>query len=154
MAQGAAGIGGRAEVEVVDPHVGCELEAALGRQALVMPAKDKVAQASASWPCWRPPLAPDRVGAPGCPEPRPASAKFGRWVRAGVGAREGWRRVLWPSPVCDQARCVSGSSMSGSSFLTEGHSTALPLTAGTVRLRSVKRVPPPASGVDRYMKKV
>ena len=75
MAQGAAGIGGRAEVEVVDPHVGCELEAALGRQALVVPAKDQVAQASASWPCWRPPLAPDRVGAPGCPELRPASAK-------------------------------------------------------------------------------
>ena len=44
--------------------------------------------------------------------------------------------------------------MSGSSLVTEGHSTALPLTAGTVRLRSVKRVPPPASGVDRYMKKV
>ena len=80
--------------------------------------------------------------------------QIGRWVRAGVGVREGWRRVLWPSPVCDQARCVSGSSMSGSSLVTEGHSTALPLTAGTVRLRSVKRVPPPASGVDRYMKKV
>ena len=44
--------------------------------------------------------------------------------------------------------------MSGSSLVTEGHSTALPLTAGTVRLRSVKRVPPPTSGVDRYMKKV
>ena len=49
MAQGAAGIGGRAKVEVVDPHVGCELEAALGRQALVVPAEDTVAQASASW---------------------------------------------------------------------------------------------------------
>ena len=49
MAQGAAGIGGRAKVEVVDPHVGCELEAALGRQALVMPAEATVAQASASW---------------------------------------------------------------------------------------------------------
>ena len=49
MAQGAAGIGGRAEVEVVYPHVGCELEAALGRQALVVPAEDTVAQASANW---------------------------------------------------------------------------------------------------------
>ena len=48
MTQGAAGIGGRSEIEVVEPHVGCELEAALGRQALVVPAKDQVAQASAS----------------------------------------------------------------------------------------------------------
>ena len=30
----------------------------------------------------------------------------------------------------------------------------LPLTAGTMTSRLSKRVPPPASGVDRYMKKV
>ena len=75
--------------------------------------------------------------------------QIGRWVRAGVGVREGWRRVLWPSPVCDQARCVSGSSMSGSSLVTEGHSPALPLTAGTVRLRSVKHRLPSLTNIQR-----
>ena len=36
VAQRAAGIGRRTKVEVVDPHVGGELEAAVGRQALVV----------------------------------------------------------------------------------------------------------------------
>ena len=49
---------------------------------------------------------------------------------------------------------VCGSSMLGSASVTEGHMTALPLTAGTITPRLSKRVPPPASGVDRYMKKV
>ena len=49
---------------------------------------------------------------------------------------------------------VLGSSIEGSSLVTEGQSTAVPLTAGTVKLRSVKRVPPASSGVDKYMKNV
>ena len=105
-----------------------------------MPAEATVAQASASWLSGG--LFQRLIvlqAAPSFGQPRPIS----RWVRPGLWAC--FRHIAW---------CVRGSSMSGSSLVTEGHSTALPFTAGTVRLRSVKRVPPPASGVDRYMKKV
>ena len=79
MAQGAAGIGGRAKVEVVDPHIGCELEAALGRQTLVVPVKDKVAQTSA-WPSGG---LFQRQGAiqaaPSFSQPRPINRSGTRW---------------------------------------------------------------------------
>eukprot|EP00964_Phaeocystis_antarctica_P030936 scaffold17507_cov60-Phaeocystis_antarctica.AAC.2 len=82
MAQGAAGIGGRAEVEVVYPHVGCELEAALGRQALVVPVEHKVAQPSAwlSGGLFQPQIV--LQAAPSFIQPRPISP----WVRAGLRA--------------------------------------------------------------------
>ena len=42
----------------------------------------------------------------------------------------------------------------GDFFFRDGHITADPFTAGTTTPRSLNLVPPPAAGVERYMKKV
>ena len=59
-----------------------------------------------------------------------------------------------PSSTGSASWLVCGSSRLGSRLEIDGHITADPFTAGTTTPRSLNLVPPPAAGVERYMKKV
>ena len=88
------------------------------------------------------------------PNLTPASTGSASWcVRVRHRDRDGVRvRDRVSASTTSWCVCSSGSSTSLSR--SEGQSTALPLLGSTVIPRSLKRVPPPASGVVKYMKNV
>ena len=70
-----------------------------------------------------------------------------------------WSRWASCAAVSNQANQASAVHFDGVSQIvahinavafTEGHTTALPFTAGTIVCRSLNFVPPPFSGVERY----